>query len=479
MQVEFGKKLASGRFCTSYLVKKYSGLFLSDFIQIPVDEFIKDSKKNFSEDTWYIVECDLYWCSWDIEYYLIKHMPHYVLLVGIDEQKGIYVKDPQLAIQGKWISFETLYKAFRGYHYIKVYEKECKESPQIEDVIKLSLAHLFFGPDGNAFDMMYKFIRDFKTFKLENILDIHLKNLSEQTLLVRIKNVAMGRKQFASTLEYLYEIHGGEAILECAEDLKNIGDRWLAISGMLCKGLFISDVNREKLLEKINNRLKGLYREEKEMAVRLKKICNNKFEIKTENNLHNREIVFSENQTYVELDEYYNAKGISTTLDYNTQACFSTEGRYILLENLEYSDNIFLVGKIKYKFPRIEKYTFDSIMCMGEKVIIPNGNYVSLSFLISADMGNHFESIIINYDGALNCEEKIKIPSWLSQQCMFGENIAIKGKGVVRVNGIQDIYPFPVHIYSITVPLDTNKKILSIELPLCPNIHIFSITLCR
>jgi hypothetical protein len=133
---------------------------------------------------------------------------------------------------------------------------------------------------------------------------------------------------------------------------------------------------------------------------------------------------------------------------------------------------------IEFYLPYPKNNIYDNISCNCQKINFIEKNYSTLIIIGCAEWGNQSTSIIVNYVG----ENKIKLPfeisDWSFSEPIFNELLIWKGKSFERTkNGIELINWFKGNIFAQLIKLDKSKKLESIVLPDCGNIHVFALTL--
>ncbi|WP_102399040.1 hypothetical protein [Haloimpatiens massiliensis] len=187
--------------------------------------------------------------------------------------------------------------------------------------------------------------------------------------------------------------------------------------------------------------------------------------------------------TFVELEEYFNNKGYGEVKKQNEMsdlsnqiAEFSDGHKFFVLDELEYKSEL-CIENMKFRIPGFKHNNFDNVVCLGQKIEIKENAYDCIMVLGSADLGDHFEDLIIEFtDGTI---EKIciQMSNWCKNAPYFDEKIAWTGKRAQVVNNETVVVPFDVHIFGKNYKINSDSYIKALILPDCPNMHIFSLTL--
>ncbi len=94
----------------------------------------------------------------------------------------------------------------------------------------------------------------------------------------------------------------------------------------------------------------------------------------------------------------------------------------------------------------------------------------------SGEWGCPFEALTVHYDDMDFERIAVKMTDWEATKPMFGELRAYTGRCAKKENGVIHPLKHEVSIYAYHFELSKRKKIRFIELPDCPNLHVFALS---
>ncbi|SCZ09468.1 BtrH N-terminal domain-containing protein [Alkaliphilus peptidifermentans] len=477
LEIPFGEKIDCAINYKNDYLEKYHGIQVTFREANNYIDIVEAIKEKLKDDTPVCIYIDTYWCPWFVGYYKKIHSAHYCLVTGIDESNNLFCKDA-LAKDGEWLSLDHFSKGFKEYidfrnleNYTKCYWKEIVR----DATLRLKDKHKSL----NVFDEMRLFAKDLR----ENLhLSKEVRGYEDRPFQAKIYkklfNISRGRKVFSKALLYVSDEYRVSELKVLADLINKAGNKWSGIFGMLCKSYYIKD--NKDLINRIVEKIKDVADEEEIIADTIIELCmNESFNISYYDieNVMDTSIQLSEFK-YINLSEYMNNIGFSDgTLD-NCKAEISSEGRFFLINGLPIN-NLWMIDNMKFMFPNTGNNKLDNISCMGQNIKLDICNYRYVMVLGCAELGNHSEKMLVEFEDGYKEEIPLEFTSWLSCNRSFNEVVAWEGKGAVRTNTGIKTYPFSVYLYAKGYQLKNNSKIYNIQLPLCPNIHVFAITLGR
>lgn len=181
-----------------------------------------------------------------------------------------------------------------------------------------------------------------------------------------------------------------------------------------------------------------------------------------------------EDRIYVNLEQLYNNKALSSTAGADTLADISGTGVYFYIPEFR---NLIKNEGYRHFLDEAEETKSDNISCNGQSITIEKGIYKKLSILACAEYGSYKESIGLYLDE----QEKSTLPFHVSdfyanpgfgeRTFCFGEAYQKNGETVEKLNFLSRIFRYDIIL--------NEKEINRIQLPVRKNIHIFAITLGR
>lgn len=436
-------------------------------------------KNQLSANMPVVIHMDTFWCHWRKELYQKFHRSHYCLVTNIDDRNNnLFVFDAQIANKGVILPIDDFIKGFRG--YITFENKDIGiGSVDWKEIIENSTYRLKNTDESiNLFEDMRILANDIK-YKL--VFENEVKNFEEfpfkAQIFQKIFDIGRGCKQYSTALKYINKLYNIQELDILSNRMNFAGNRWFSIFGMLCKSYYMN--HNDLIIDRVVAKIKEAANDEEDIADNLVKLC--KYgSLTSVDTLHKETKKHIDSKInkifYLDLSQYFNNQGFSSSLSLDCSAELSNGGRYFLNENLP-DERIWSINNMKFKFPILAENTNDNISCMGQNIHVRQIRGKNIMVLGCSELGNHSEYMNIRYTDGHVEKVPLEFTSWLSSNKSFGEIIAWTGKGAERTKDTVQVYPFPVHIYAKNYLLQYDGIVSSIELPVCPNIHIFAISL--
>lgn len=448
-------------------MRKYHGISIS---QIAVDPLNSHSSAEvllyLKEGLPLILLMDNYVIPWGKDY-LKAHRPHSILVIGYDSNTHtVQCIDPMFSkkienlpadIMNEYNRSEVIYKIdlleeygdFCALDYIQDINKLAQRiytENHVEDMI--SLSRLI---DESGFDIN----REFSVDDSDDFWNC--------AFLLNLRRIISGRYYFSKILCSLglrfknddFRILSAEADLICKQ--------WENMRLLLFKAYYTKRINSKDL----SKRLLNLAMQEEQFVDillndnldKLKPPADAK--VQPDNNA-------AAIHVNLNLEHLFNNKGIYHAEGYS--ADFTGLGEFFIESDSTATANKFT--------PDIRK-RFDNISCTAESVILPSetvGYYNSISIVGCAEWGDCTDTVQVVYEDNEVQLYPLNITDWAAENPRFGEEIVWEGL-CANKDGEKAVNNMKVYIYNQFINIARNKKIKEIQLPQCPNIHIFSIEL--
>lgn len=424
-----------------------------------------------------------FWLPWDPGYQRKGHEGiHTFLIVGCStENNCLYCVDSTYMKSWEPISLELFMKGSVKvgnsieYYTFSVAENEKKHFTWLE-ILQRMLECVQNNKQGKSFNGLKLFCDE-----LEKNLDFRTETdgyheFFRAPLFYNIQQLALGRRKASRTLQYLAKHFGVTELVNLAREFDLEGSNWENVRAMLIKMYVMPN---EALFRKTITRIREAIDKEQELVRQLLEIYRSS-EYKAENrpnllltNINNQAITGE--VVFIDLCKLFNNNACGSREFHNCVANFNGLGQFFLLESMP-SEGLIEIGEMKFWFPELSDITNDNIGASGETIPILTDYYRSIMFLGNADEGNVSGPVIIQYEN--NVQELIHIEFtcwWMLPG--FGETVAWSGKMAERIGEEVFVSVSPVRLFAQKYPLQNNKKIISIQLPDCINIHIFAISL--
>ncbi len=398
---------------------------------------------------------DAYSCPWD-QFYEKYHNTHRCIVIGIDFEKEIIIMcDPYNNIEKEEVSFEQYKNGYSEYYYIVEYidETNCN----VTDFDKLNMLKRSLS-DKN------KMILD-----IHNYADIFMNNFNPQNelngadhyfgtpLYTNLNILIWNRWTYALLVKHLSV--NNEQLMDAYVDIKNIALLWNNIKLMIAKSFYIE--NYAQYIKRIAEKIHNVALIEESVYKKLDDI----FELKRNGNICKTTQFNVDNSKIlpVPLTDFFNNKGICYS---NAQkvADFTGAKEYLVFSRRDLQ---------KFKINAGNGFDFDNISCAGQ-VISLNNIYAKYMIITGcSEWGDYEDLIIINNNRG---KKIINISmSDLSHEPRYGEQVLLSGKAYEYTENIVKIKQEHANIFQIKCSIF--DEVNSFELPICPNIHIFSINI--
>ena len=454
-------------------LEKYHGLKTNYHKNINIKHTINSINAEIIKNMPVVICIDTFWCPFHYEKYQKVHTNHACLIVDIDEEGNYYAMDAQRASKGTFI---PLYDIANGIVSFITFETVIHDKVQItiNDFIDLHLSSKIEQYE-DMFSQMTLFLYDIQyRLNLEEEIKGNENNPTISPLLKNIRKLGQSRKKFSLTLKYMQEDKKNSSnLILLSEKIQQIGDGWMAIYGMMCKAYYCkhkSDYIFKRIIEKVSD----LIKEEAEVYQNICNIANINL-VEPDKNIFEIDMKKTSKYTFIELESHLNSQGFAGGNPSETHAEISNGGRYMLSDNIK--ADILEVDDMKFKLNNILLEKNDNISCFGEVINLHiEGSNTYIMFLGCAEFGNHSDTIEIVYENNEKESVPIELSSWLVYPA-FQEKIAFIGRGAVKSDNSYNIYPMEVHLYAKKYRISQQSAIKKIILPVCPNIHLFAVTL--
>ncbi|MBB5196283.1 hypothetical protein [Anaerocolumna cellulosilytica] len=404
------------------------------------------------------------------------------LIVGYDDtEQNVYCLDVHYLNEVSKIPYEVFLLGYRGMQTFSISHDEYSTLDWRGIISKITCKL----NNSDAFRKMKEvsnFLRNAHNYMICNRENL---NTGDIDLVEKIQNLHRSRFLFSRTLDYFVNYHNAKPLKEYSEKFIKISDRWLCIWTIINKSIYKNnfEAKREIVAEKINE----LAELEENVCKQLTNIIDTSDDltfIQVENNddiLEDLEVVQLEGKDvcYIDISAYFNNKGFSLNLNSNSKADLTGIEEFILAEGLP-NNQYWDINNIKFQFPILTDTDNDNISCSKQSISFPEGQYSYIVFVGCAEWGNQSAELVLNY-----CEENVEVVTfnmsdWSLSTPLYGESVVWEGNSYHRTkSGIELIEWFKGHIFAKVIKLKNEKKLDSITLPDCNNIHIFSLSLYK
>ena len=429
-----------------------------------------------------IIRVDLFWCTWYKNSYGQKHGEHYCLVVGINHERDELICRDILRSEKLILPMSDFKAGVDCCVTLRLKEDANQIRKDWREIIQSSISRLYDTSENvNKFDEMRTFAD-----KIEDSLDMDkeaegFEDTAGIPLFSILYELSNSRLKFCVTLKYLARVNNLSVLEVEADRLTKAGNKWNTVKGMLLRLMYTEDKNAYK--KRIGRKVRELADLEESIAVSLlglTKSNNHKLESKLDKEDTEKESNkdFKAEFAYVDLSGVMNSKAFGNSLLEESNANFDGVRSFFLTENTPTSE-IWELNGVKFKIADLRNAQYDNLLCEKQVVRVEEGSYSNLTVLASAEFGSYSETMIIEYEDGDKQEVLLEISDWFDMP-NFGEKIAWTGNASIRSNINDEPYlANSVNLYTQSHNLKKGKSIKAIQLPECPNVHVFAISLSR
>jgi hypothetical protein len=452
------------------LLTQYHGIQINGMTTFNINTFLSTLEIELSQNKPVILLTDSYYTPWHPEYQK-EHFNHTFLVFGFNEKDySFHCFDGWPYTEDAILTLSNLEKGIEGYITCTVQNYNNTEPGWKELLINSINKHEI----NQTFDKIRQFGNDIKN-NLDIVCEMKDHSFISSPIIGKIRKVSMNRMQFSTFLAYLADKYNVSDLHNLSEKFNVLASRWKLISLSLSKVVIKLDYTLKMIIyEKIIEAAKF----EEELADEIKEI------VFRENDNHT--VIPSCKPTLIKyekydtlclsLDKYYNNNGIGNVISYQCKANF-TINQFFFPDD-SFKTTSLNVNNMIFRLPRIRDDLNDNISCNGELISEDIGNYNTLMLLGCAEFGDYTDIVKIYYADGNTEDIYISFTDW-NKPPLFNEKVALIGKCVQKVDSSAYIYKEKVHIFAKEYNLSNNNEIIGIQLPDCPKIHLFAISLGR
>lgn len=458
------------------ILSRYYGLYYKWEVSSDYYQVIREIENQLINNLPVMIKLDTYFCPWDYGYKKYHVLDHVLLIVGIDTENNLfYITDCFNGVVEKQINIELCFP-IGNIKYAKFAKQRVKsEKLDIKKLITITNNKLKRPLENKkSFDM----ISDFGEILCpEIIFNEILKNeqIWASPLLTNLYEISKGRRQFLDAFKYLCKKENEYNIMAICEMLENASVAWRTVLSMIVKFYYSKD---PEYLTRVKIKISTLAQFEADILDKLNRICftNNQQRVYNEKYCENSRIK-NEKIFLVDchLKKLFNNKAFGKSIYDTNGANLTLMGDYFLDQG--FSKKTIFNEKFKFVFSNVRTKNPDNISCFKQQIDIHMRDCCKIQLLGCSECGRYRENLKIKYsDGTIEMKI-IDFPEW-NYKLDSNDTILMDTKGIIiDEKGEKNIINHS-YLYGIEIDVSYPKKILSIILPDCPNIHIFAITFC-
>ena len=178
----------------------------------------------------------------------------------------------------------------------------------------------------------------------------------------------------------------------------------------------------------------------------------------------------------LDISEICNNKGFADLDSTDPALSFDGVGYSFFTGDLPASETWEIAG-MKFHFPKPRADRFDNISCNGQEIPITPGVYSAIMLLGTAGFGSFSEYIKLKFAGGGEAKITVEFTDWWLPSSNFGETVAWSGRSCkIGPKGVE-VSKHKVFLYAESQPVPGTSPLVGIQLPDCPNLRIFAISL--
>jgi|GEM_PF-1816231 len=177
---------------------------------------------------------------------------------------------------------------------------------------------------------------------------------------------------------------------------------------------------------------------------------------------------------FIPLVDHYNNHGIRKPED-RAEANLTGSGQAMLADGFPSGSELRCEG-MAFLLPPLRPDSYDNLSCRKQFIAIEPGIYRRLNLLAFSEWGDASETMSVVYRDGQAKDIPLEITDWVKSP-NYGERIAWEGAfGEYRDNGFEPL-PYVCYLFAMQYTLDRDAETVGVQLPYCPNLHLFAISL--
>lgn len=452
---------------------KYTGIKynLVQFTSIETD--LPLIEKELLQNRPIYIYVDSFWVPWS-QSYQSNHVNHVCLVTGIDDN-NLYLTDPYYLLTHQPLSIEECGKLIKSY---ATFDFQANNTPNLhwKEIIKKTIVKL---NTCNYYPNSFCAMRAFAEY-INNITDINKEipglrdDIWHTEFWYRLDAIRRGRRKYIKLLNSLSEKYNEANLMTASKLMEHIATSWSVIMSLFYKMSFMEDPSI--YLKRISSKINKVSVEEEELCNYLIKVIEgNVQDDKMPDVKFPSKINQILNVDFIDLSNYYTNNAVSHIFSNESNADLTGTGQYFLASELP-DDSIWKVEDMSFNFPTIIEDQNDNVTCQSQTIPLTYGIYSTIMVLGCGEWGNFSENMILHFEDGESQSIELEFTDWHFSP-IYGESIAWVGKNVDKNKETAWFNNLPAHIFAKSYDVNYQKKIVSITLPDCPNIHIFAISM--
>ncbi|GAA4588095.1 hypothetical protein GCM10023194_38790 [Planotetraspora phitsanulokensis] len=171
----------------------------------------------------------------------------------------------------------------------------------------------------------------------------------------------------------------------------------------------------------------------------------------------------------------YDVDGVSTA-DAKAQGNLDGKGWSFPAEQLP-APGLRTVAGRDYVIPQTAGTAGNFLSLRGQRAYLTPGRYAAVDLLVTAVNGDQQADVTVTYADGTTSTAPLKVTDWASPLPHFGEETVITADTRYNVNGTAD--GRAVRIWHVTLPVDSNREVVSLTSTATANLKVFALSTTR
>lgn len=416
--------------------------------------------KNRLLSTPVILIIDMFWCPWTRNFFQKEHAVGHVIMATGYNESGFYCLDYSPRNEKVVFPFSYCQEGLASYMIPEIHSPPTITNKNWRDVVKRSISVI---DEHKIFENMRAFSRYINESFNPAEENQTYGGLERNPFIWRMDRIAKSRELFSGVL---MRLSNEENIIELANRLNLAKTMWTTIKNLLIKSCIDGD---RRLVGRIAKRIDAVADYEESIFHSLKQLYENETAL-----LSQHDKFKEQNFVCVDLDKHVNCRAFQNDSS-EIIPDLTGDGAFILVDERIQEERLFYKDIVCFKLYNILRGTYDNITCQGQTIELPIGSYREVYLLGCSINGNFRKNLVVHYSDGYEQRIEIAFADFYPPAAEFDQEVA--WAGVCSKDRNKNSADFECELYVQNCKLISDKHAISLRLPECPNMHIFSIVL--
>jgi len=423
---------------------------------------------------------DTYYSPWDPNYQFAHYFTHVMLITGLDPvTEDLTVVDPFFAKKDMTILREHYAAGLLGFMTV---EPTDRVAPGPDEVLPF-IAHHLREHLASSLDSFREFAEAIRSVRFADEAEGHA-NFMSSPMYWRLSSMVTGRFNYAEMLEYAAERFSLPGLAACADDLRQLGNRWNTVRAVTAKLSFMAPERLDETMRRsLSDKIVGAGEAEERAVLRILGVLEREpdregawgFDPPSSEGppvaSATRPVGEKRRIVHVDIRDVCDVRGIDNG---RGTANADSDGHCYCAEGLP-PDGVLRVGDVSFAFPAGDADSFDNVSCYGQEIPLPPDRYRGLAVLACSQFGSTADSFVVEYEDGGREEVRLAFADWWSRVPSEGEKIAWTANLIRNKKGkLENL----VHLFADEAPLvRKGAKATRLFLPAMPNLHVYGVSL--